>query len=159
MLSILAGRDITDILEAVLSEVTTGADGDSEVEVDSVAYLDTGAAVTTEENFITDADVDMEDEDTEAVADRDLVVVTGTAVLAAWYRAAHCQLPALFKGRLSVPLSMNFWKSSKPPLTPPPPFWEKCCDFFYKIFWNGNDPPKLASLMLKIWQQNFLDRK
>ena len=83
MLSILAGSDITDILEAVLSEVTTGADGDSEVEVDSVAYLDTGAAVTTEENFITDADVDMEDEEKEAVADGHQTVVSGTQVLAA----------------------------------------------------------------------------
>ena len=36
----------------------------------------------------------MEDEDTEAVADRHLAVVTGTAMLAAWYRAAHC-LPFL----------------------------------------------------------------
>ena len=31
--------------------------------------------------------------------------------------------------------------------------------FFYEIFWNGNDPPKLAFLILKILQRNFLDRK
>ena len=38
-------------------------------------------------------------------------------------------------------------------------FGKNVAIFFYKIFWNGNDPPKLASLMLKILQQNFLDRK
>ena len=65
------------------------------------------------------------------------------------------------KGSPSLPLSMNFWKSSKRPLTPPlPPFFGKNVAIFcYEIFWNGNDPPKLASLMLKILQRNFLDRK
>ena len=67
----------------------------------------------------------------------------------------------LNKGSLSLPLSMNFWKSSKRPLTPPlPPFFGKNVAIFcYEIFWNGNDPPKLASQMLKILQRNFLDRK
>ena len=64
------------------------------------------------------------------------------------------------KGRLSVPLSINFWKSSKRPLPPPRPFFGKnVAIFFYENFWNGNDPPKLAFLMLKILQRNFLDRK
>ena len=43
-----------------------------------------------------------------------------------------------------------------PPL--PPFFGKNVAIFFYEIFWNGNDPPKLASLMLKILQRNFLDR-
>ena len=65
------------------------------------------------------------------------------------------------KGRLSVPISMNFWKSSKRPLTPllPPFFGKNVAIFFYENFWIGNDPPKLASLMLEILQQIFLDRK
>ena len=44
----------------------------------------------------------------------------------------------------------------------PPPrafFGKNVAIFCYKIFWNGNDPPKLASQMLKILQRNFLDRK
>ena len=57
--------------------VANEADGNIEVDVDTVAYLDTGAAVTSEE----DTDVDMEDvssgEDTEEVADGDTSVATG----------------------------------------------------------------------------------
>ena len=44
----------------------------------------------------------------------------------------------------------------------PPPrafFGKNVAIFCYKNFWNGNDPPKLASQMLKILQRNFLDRK
>ena len=65
------------------------------------------------------------------------------------------------KGRLSDPLSMNFWKSSKRPLTPPPgPFLGKMLRFFAtKFFGTEMTPPKLASQMLKILQRNFLDRK
>ena len=50
---------MTDILgrAVLLLVVANEADGDTEVDVDTVAYLDTGAAVTSEE----DADVDMED--------------------------------------------------------------------------------------------------
>ena len=70
---------MTDILgrAVLLLVVANEADGDTEVDVDTVAYLDTGAAVTSEE----DADVDMEDvsigEDTEEVADGDTSVATG----------------------------------------------------------------------------------
>ena len=43
---------------------------------------------------------------------------------------------------------------------PPLPFFGKnVAIFFYEIFWNGNETPKLASLMLKILQRTFLDRK
>ena len=47
------------------------------------------------------------------------------------------------KGRLSGPLSMNFWKSSKRPLTPPPgPFLGKMLRFFAtKIFGTEKTPP------------------
>ena len=71
---------MTDILgqAALLLVFPTEADGNIEVDVDTVAYLDTGAAVTSEE----DSDVDMEDvsigEDTEEVADEDRSVVTGS---------------------------------------------------------------------------------
>ena len=67
----------------------------------------------------------------------------------------------MIKGRLADPLSMNFWKSSKRPLTPPPRafFGKNVAIFCYENFWNGKDPPKLASQMLKILQRNFLDRK
>ena len=41
------------------------------------------------------------------------------------------------------------------PPPPPPLFREKCCDFFYEIFWNGNDPPKLAFLMIKNFATKF----
>ena len=44
----------------------------------------------------------------------------------------------------------------------PPPqafFGKNVAIFCYEIFWNGNDPPKLASQMLKILQRNFLDQK
>ena len=84
MFSILAGskgRNITDILGAVLLVVATEADEEAEAEVDEVAYLDTGASVTN------DADVDVEDifieEDTEVVADGDTPVVISTMVLLA----------------------------------------------------------------------------
>ena len=52
------------------------------------------------------------------------------------------------KGRLSGPLSMNFWKSSKRPLTPPRPFLGKMLRFF----------PKSWRPALNL-QRNFLDRK
>ena len=48
-----------------------------------------------------------------------------------------CKHVYIAKGRLSVPISMNFWKSSKRPLTPPPspPFLGKMLRFFStKIF-------------------------
>ena len=39
-----------------------------------------------------------------------------------------------YKGSLSLPKRKNFWKIFERPLTPPPLFWEKCCNFFCKIF-------------------------
>ena len=84
---------MTDILgqAALLLVFPTEADGNIEVDVDTVAYLDTGAAVTSEE----DADVDMEDvsigEDTEEVADGDTSVATGRVLL------ESCMMPVLFK--------------------------------------------------------------
>ena len=75
----------------LLLVVANEADGDTEVDVDTVAYLDTGAAVTSEE----DTDVDMEDvsivEDTEEVADEDTSVATGRVLL------ESCMMPVLFK--------------------------------------------------------------
>ena len=84
---------MTDILgqAALLLVFPTEADGNIEVDVDTVAYLDTGAAVTSEE----DADVGMEDvsigEDTEEVADEDTSVATGRVLL------ESCMMPVLFK--------------------------------------------------------------
>ena len=51
----------------------------------------------------------------------------------------------------------KFQTAFDPPL--PPFFGKNVAIFFYENFWIGNDPPKLASLMLKILQRNFLDRK
>ena len=84
---------MTDILgqAALLLVFPTEADGNIEVDVDTVAYLDTGAAVTGEQN----TDVDMEDvsigEDTEEVADGDTSVATGRELL------ESCMMPVLFK--------------------------------------------------------------
>ena len=70
---------MTDILgqAALLLVVANEADGNIEVDVDTVAHLDTGSAVTIEE----DTGVGMEDvsidEDTEEVADGDTSVATG----------------------------------------------------------------------------------
>ena len=78
------GRDITDTLEAVLLVVAT------EVDVDTVTYLDAGAAGCTEE------DVDMEDasinKDRKVVAGKDTPVVTGSDLL-----IVQCTMPLLFK--------------------------------------------------------------
>ena len=39
------------------------------------------------------------------------------------------------KGSMSVPKRMNFWKSSKRPLTPPPLiFGKSCCRFFKQLY-------------------------
>ena len=69
---------MTDILgqAALLLVVANEADGNIEVDVDTVAHLDTGSAVTIEE----DTGVGMEDVsigDTEEVADGDTSVATG----------------------------------------------------------------------------------
>ena len=72
------------------------------------------------------------------------------------------------KGLLGSQILMNFWKTSKRPLShpPSPPCFEKqCYAFFWKvhtkmckeIFWIGNDPPPLHHLedfqkFIQIWE-------
>ena len=91
------GRDMTDILgrAALLLVFPTEADSNIEVDVDTVAYLDTGASVTSEE----DTDVDMEDvssgEDTEEVADGDTSVATGRELHDACAFQALSQTPVV----------------------------------------------------------------
>ena len=47
----------------------------------------------------------------------------------------------LTKGSPSPPKWMNFRKISKRPLTPPPLFRGKCCDFLQRFFQIRNNPP------------------
>jgi len=68
---------------------------------------------------------------------------------------SHWSLPLL---RDACPVHYR-WIFGKVPngLWPPPRafFGKNVAIFCYEIFWNGNDPPKLASQMLKILQRNL----
>ena len=72
--------------------------------------------------------------------------------------------PHVHKGRVASPKVMNFWKSSKRPLIPPPHFRKIMLRFFPEYmteeafimakicninFWIGNDPPPLLELFQK----------
>ena len=67
----------------------------------------------------------------------------------------HCAL-----GKAIFSKMYEFLENFQMAFDPPRPFFGKNVAIsFYKIFWNGNDPPKLLFLMLKILQRYLLDRK
>ena len=85
----------------MLLVISTEADGDTEVDVDTDAYLATRSAVTPEE----DTDDDMEDvsivKDAEEVADEDTSILTGSELQGA---CAFQALPLPGASQRSAPL-------------------------------------------------------